>query len=222
MITDKPIIELLQQLIAVDSVSPEDKNCQDILIQRLKQLDFHCESIPSGPVNNLYAQRGKSTPVFAFAGHTDVVPPGDLEQWDSPPFQAQIRDGKIYGRGTTDMKGSLAAMIIACEHFVKQHPDHAGSISFLITSGEEGDEFDHGTPVLMQYLENKKALPKWCVVGEPSSTSKTGDVVRVGRRGSLTAKLVIHGKQGHVAYPHLAMNPIHQSTAFIDALVKTH
>ncbi|MEE9452202.1 MAG: succinyl-diaminopimelate desuccinylase [Gammaproteobacteria bacterium] len=205
------ITELLKQLIAVPSVTPEDKDCQEILIDRLQALGFQIEKIPSGKVSNFWAKRGSGEPCFAFAGHTDVVPIGDRDQWHSDPFDMTLKEGLLYGRGTADMKGSLAAMIIACETFIAQYPEHRGAIGFIITSGEEGDDFNDGTPVVMQYLAAQKEHVKWCIIGEPTSQDQLGDTIKNGRRGSLTGKIKVQGKQGHVAYPHLAQNPIHLS-----------
>jgi succinyl-diaminopimelate desuccinylase len=203
-----PTVELAKQLIACPSVTPEDAGCQDIMIARLTALDFTVEKLPFGEVANFWARRGDENPVYAFAGHTDVVPSGPENQWQYPPFQPTIKDGYLYGRGASDMKGSLAAMVTACERFVAQHPRHRGSIAFLITSDEEGPALD-GTVKVVQWLESHGVKMQGCIVGEPSSAQTVGDVVKNGRRGSLGAKLTVRGIQGHVAYPHLAANPIH-------------
>jgi len=209
-------LELCQALISRDSVSPVDKGCQDLLISELEQLGFVVESMPFGEVSNFWARRGNSGPVLCFAGHTDVVPAGNLQLWHSAPYVPEIRDGKLYGRGAADMKGSLAAMITACRQFIASHPDHQGSIAFLITSDEESIAID-GTVKVIETLEARGEKITWCVVGEPSSTDITGDVIRNGRRGSLNGILTVNGQLGHVAYPHLAANPIH---AFLPALTE--
>jgi succinyl-diaminopimelate desuccinylase len=184
-------LELAEELIRRPSVTPDDCGCQQLLAERLEQAGFTNEHLRFGEVDNLWARRGTEAPLFVFAGHTDVVPTGPVEDWDSDPFMPVIRDGYLFGRGAADMKGSIAAMTVACEKFVAEHPDHKGSIAFLITSDEEG--------------------PDWCLVGEPSSVNRTGDMIKNGRRGSLNGKLRIQGQQGHVAYPHLADNPIHRA-----------
>ncbi len=203
-------LTLAKQLINLPSVTPSDGGCHDLMIDRLEAIGFTVTRLPFGEVDNFWAQRGESKPLFAFAGHTDVVPSGPLESWDSPPFEATERDGYLYGRGAADMKGSLAAMITACEAFIAEHPDHLGSIGFLITSDEEGPAIN-GTVKVVEYLEKNNIKMDYCLVGEPSSTTKLGDVIKNGRRGSLGCRLVIKGTQGHVAYPHLAENPIHNA-----------
>ena len=203
-------LNLAIDLISRDSVTPEDKGCQALMAKRLQALGFEIEHLRFEDVDNFWARRGNSSPVFAFAGHTDVVPTGPVEQWDVHPFKPEVKDGILYGRGTADMKGSLAAMITACENFIEAHPDHKGSIAFLITSDEEGPSIN-GTVKVVEHLENRNEKIDMCLVGEPSSTNKLGDVVKNGRRGSLSGTLTIHGKQGHVAYPHLADNPIHSA-----------
>ncbi|NKB47563.1 MAG: succinyl-diaminopimelate desuccinylase [Legionellales bacterium] len=213
--------DLLTELIAVASITPEDADCQAILIKRLTQLGFTITPLPDDPVSNFWAKRGQTQPLLAFAGHTDVVPSGPVEQWRYPPFQATIDQDFIYGRGVADMKGALAAMVVACERFIEQYPDHRGSIGFIITSGEEGDHYHQGTPTIMQHLADHGETIAGCIVGEPSSTDQLGDVIKIGRRGSLSATLTIHGKQGHVAYPQLAINPIHQAAPFITELTQT-
>jgi succinyl-diaminopimelate desuccinylase len=201
-------LELTEDLIRRDSVTPEDKGCQQLLADRLSAIGFEIEHLRFGDTDNIWARRGTTGPVFAFAGHTDVVPTGPVENWQSNPFEPEIRDGLLYGRGTADMKGSIAAMITACVRFVAEHPKHNGSIAFLITSDEEGPATG-GTIKVIETLEDRNEKIDWCLVGEPSSTNKVGDVVKNGRRGSLNGYLTIKGKQGHIAYPHLAENPIH-------------
>jgi succinyl-diaminopimelate desuccinylase len=204
-----PTLALTLDLIRCPSVTPVDANCQELMIQRLEAIGFHIERLRFGEVDNFWARRGTSEPVFAFAGHTDVVPTGTLSAWHSEPFQPEIRDGVLYGRGAADMKGSLAAMVVACEQFVAKHPNHRGSIAFLITSDEEGVATD-GTVKVVEHLEARQEKMTWCLVGEPSSTNTIGDVIKNGRRGSLNAALTVIGVQGHVAYPQLADNPIHR------------
>lgn len=204
------VLELTKELVACPSVTPNDADCQTILSKHLKALGFQIEHLAFGEVQNLWARRGTQGPLFVFAGHTDVVPPGPLPQWTSPPFQPEVRDGFLYGRGVADMKGNIAAMLVACEKFITQHPEHHGSIGWLITSDEEGPSID-GTAKVVEYLKNKKEKIDYCIVGEPSSEQKLGDTLKIGRRGTLSGTLVIHGKQGHIAYPHLADNPIHNA-----------
>lgn len=208
-------LDLAKNLINRASVTPEDAGCQDLLINRLEAIGFKVERLRFGDVDNFWAQKdgvgsnsADDAPLFCFAGHTDVVPAGDESQWQSPPFEATEKDGLLYGRGTADMKGSVACMVVACEAFVASHPNHTGSISFLITSDEEGPAIN-GTVKVVEWLQEQKKHIDYCLVGEPSSTNKLGDVIKNGRRGSLNAKVTIKGKQGHVAYPHLATNPIH-------------
>jgi succinyl-diaminopimelate desuccinylase len=201
-------LELAKALIAKPSVTPDDAGCQSLMAERLASLGFDIESLRFGEVDNLWAQHGTEAPLFVFAGHTDVVPTGPETEWQSPPFTPTINDNMLYGRGAADMKGSLAAMITACERFIAQHPDHAGSIGFLITSDEEGPAVD-GTVKVVEALQQRQQQIDWCLVGEPSSTSKVGDVIKNGRRGSLNASLTVQGVQGHVAYPHLAQNAVH-------------
>ncbi|MDN4054529.1 succinyl-diaminopimelate desuccinylase [Massilia sp. YIM B02763] len=201
---------LTEELIALDSVTPHDKGCQQRLIDLLSPLGFVCETIESNGVTNLWARRGTASPVFVFAGHTDVVPSGPVEQWASQPFAPTVRDGKLYGRGASDMKASIAAMVVASEEFVAAHPQHEGSIAFLITSDEEGPAVD-GTVVVCEMLEERGEKIDYCLVGEPTSSHVLGDMIKNGRRGSLSGCLVVKGVQGHIAYPHLARNPIHQA-----------
>jgi len=201
-------LNLTKELISRDSVTPNDRGCQKLLAERLSAIGFEVEHLRFGDTDNIWARRGSASPVLAFAGHTDVVPAGPIENWKSNPFEPEIRDGLLYGRGAADMKGSIAAMVTACERFVAQHPSHNGSIAFLITSDEEGPATG-GTKRVIETLEERGEKIDWCLVGEPSSTNKVGDVVKNGRRGSLNGHLTIKGKQGHIAYPHLAANPIH-------------
>jgi succinyl-diaminopimelate desuccinylase len=201
---------LTEELIALDSITPNDKGCQQRLIELLAPLGFQCETIESNGVTNLWARKGTESPVFVFAGHTDVVPTGPAHQWESAPFTPTQRDGKLYGRGASDMKTSIAAMVIACEEFIGANPDHQGSIAFLITSDEEGPAVD-GTVVVCDLLEERGETLDYCVVGEPTSSHVLGDTIKNGRRGSLSGHLIVKGIQGHIAYPHLARNPIHQA-----------
>lgn len=203
-------LDLAQELIALDSITPNDKGCQQRLAELLLPLGFVCETIESNGVTNLWARKGTESPVFVFAGHTDVVPTGPVHQWSSAPFEPTVRDGKLYGRGAADMKTSIAAMVIACEEFIAANPDHLGSIAFLITSDEEGPAVD-GTVVVCDMLEERGETLDYCIVGEPTSSHILGDMIKNGRRGSLSGHLVIKGIQGHIAYPHLARNPIHQA-----------
>lgn len=202
-------LELAKDLISRPSVTPNDCGCQTMMAERLAALGFKAEFMRFGDVENVWLRRGTQSPVFCFAGHTDVVPTGPLDQWHSDPFKPEIRDGMLYGRGAADMKGSIAAFMVACENFVRAHPDHQGSIAFLITSDEEGPSIN-GTVKVVEVLEQRKEKIDWCLVGEPSSSCCVGDIVKNGRRGSLNAKLTVLGKQGHVAYPQLADNPIHR------------
>ena len=209
-------LELCSELISRPSVSPDDQGCQEVLSERLSKLGFQIEAMPFADVKNLWARRGTAAPVFCFAGHTDVVPAGNSADWDSDPFKAEIRDGQLYGRGSADMKGSLAAMITACENFLIEHPQHNGSLAFLITSDEEAAAIN-GTVKAIEKLQNRNEQIDYCLVGEPSSSKLLGDTVRNGRRGSLNGKLKVIGKEGHVAYPDLASNPVH---AFLPALAE--
>ena len=202
-------LALAKDLIARPSVTPEDAGCQEAMIRRLEAIGFRVERLRFGEVDNFWARRGDQGPLLAFAGHTDVVPTGPRERWQSDPFTPTERDGLLYGRGAADMKGSLAAMVTACERFVAAHPDHQGSIAFLVTSDEEGPSVD-GTVKVVEWLEARNEKIDWCLVGEPSSNQELGDVIKNGRRGSLGGKLRVLGKQGHVAYPHLADNPVHR------------
>jgi succinyl-diaminopimelate desuccinylase len=210
-------VQLACELISRPSVTPEDAGCQPLMRERLERLGFTVEPMRFGEVDNFWARRGTEGPVLCFAGHTDVVPPGPLERWDTDPFEPTIRDGVLYGRGACDMKGSLAAMITATEGFLAVHPEHAGSIAFLITSDEEGPSID-GTRKVMEALTARGEHIDYAVVGEPSSKERLGDIVKHGRRGSLTGKLTVQGRQGHVAYPQLADNPIHRAAPALAAL----
>ena len=201
-------LALTEELISLSSVTPDDKGCQQRLIELLSPLGFECETIESGGVTNLWARRGNTQPLVVFAGHTDVVPTGPLEQWTSHPFEPTQRDGKLYGRGAADMKTSIAAMVVAVEEFVAAHPNHKGSIGFLLTSDEEGPATD-GTVVVCEKLKERDERLDYCIVGEPTSTDQLGDVIKNGRRGSMSGRLIIKGVQGHIAYPQLAKNPIH-------------
>ena len=206
-----PTLDLSLQLLRQPSVTPIDHSCQDIMTERLAKIGFNIEPMRFEDVDNLWARRGTQDPVFCFAGHTDVVPTGHLDAWNSDPFAPEIRDGKLYGRGSADMKTALAAMVVASERFVAKHPNHKGSIAFLITSDEEGPSIN-GTVKVVETLEARQEKMTWCLVGEPSSTHRLGDIIKNGRRGSLNANLTVKGKQGHVAYPHLAINPIHTAS----------
>lgn len=210
-------IDLALELISRPSVTPDDKGCQTMMAAYLEQLGFNIEHMRFGEVDNLWARRGTSGPLFVFAGHTDVVPSGPEQQWRVPPFQPEIIAQQLYGRGSADMKGSLAAMLTASKQFVARHPEHKGSIGFLITSDEEGPAID-GTVKVVETLQQRKEHIDWCLVGEPSSTDKIGDVIKNGRRGSICGNLIIHGKQGHVAYPHLAENPVHRAAPILAEL----
>ena len=203
-------IALTQDLIRRRSVTPEDCGCQQVMIDRLAAIGFHIEKLRFEDVDNFWAVRGTQGPTLCFAGHTDVVPTGPEENWQLPPFEATIKDGYLYGRGAADMKGSLAAMVVAVERFVADNPNHQGQIAFLITSDEEGIA-TNGTVKVVEWLRAQDMLPEWCLVGEPSSTAKCGDVIKNGRRGSLGCTLSVKGLQGHVAYPHLADNPVHRA-----------
>jgi succinyl-diaminopimelate desuccinylase len=210
---------LTSELISRPSITPNDAGCIDLIEKRLSPLGFKIVRLPSGPVDNLCAIHGHGDPVFAFAGHTDVVPPGDLSLWQTDPFDPVVNDGMLFGRGAADMKGSVAAMIVAVERYLKVRPDHPGSIAFLLTSDEEGPAID-GTVKIVEYLEQNNIGLEWCLVGEPSSTNQLGDTIRIGRRGSLNAELTVYGEQGHVAYPDRAQNPIHKSLSALVELQK--
>ena len=210
-------VDLLADLIRRPSVTPDDAGCQALLAERLAALGFRIEPMRFGEVDNLWARRGRSEPVLCFAGHTDVVPPGDLSAWDSDPFTPARRDGLLYGRGAADMKASLAAMVLATEEFVTAFPDHSGSIAFLLTSDEEGPARD-GTLKVVETLTARGEAIDWCIIGEPSSLERLGDTLRIGRRGSLSGLLTVRGVQGHVAYPDLANNPIRRFAPVLQEL----
>ncbi len=216
-----PTLALTLDLIREPSVTPFDADCQTLMIRRLEAIGFRIERLRFGDVDNFWARRGTDGPVFCFAGHTDVVPTGPVEKWSVPPFEPTITDGILTGRGAADMKGSLAAMVVACERFVAAHPEHKGSIAFLITSDEEGVAVD-GTVRVVETLEARNEKISWCLVGEPSSTTEVGDVIKNGRRGSLGGILTVIGRQGHVAYPHLADNPIHRAAPALAELAAEH
>jgi succinyl-diaminopimelate desuccinylase len=213
-----PTLALTQELIRRPSVTPEDSGCQDLIASRLAALGFRLEPMPSNGVANLWARRGTEGPLFCFAGHTDVVPPGPLEDWACDPYAADVRDGMLYGRGAADMKGSIAAMVTATADFVRAHPDHRGSIAFLITSDEEGIATD-GTVKVVEALRARGEGIDWCLVGEPSCRERLGDTIKNGRRGSINGFLTVLGRQGHVAYPHLAKNPLHAFAPTLARLV---
>jgi succinyl-diaminopimelate desuccinylase len=214
-------LELTLDLLRRPSVSPADQGCIDALCARLAPLGFSNERLPFGPVENLWSRRGNGGPVLCFAGHTDVVPTGPREEWRSDPFEPVITDGLLYARGAADMKSSLAAMVTAAERFVARDPHHAGSLAFLFTSDEEGPSVD-GTRKVMEVLEARHEKIDWCVVGEPTSSEVLGDTIKVGRRGSLSGRLTVHGVQGHIAYPQLADNPVHGFAPALAELVQTH
>ncbi len=212
-----PTLALLEELIRRPSVTPEDSGCMDLLAQRLRELGFDDERLPFGDTQNQWLRRGKQEPLLVFLGHTDVVPPGPLTAWESAPFEPTIRDGKLYGRGAADMKGGIAAFVTALERFIAEHPEHKGSIAILLTSDEEGIA-TNGIVKVVEVLQQRQEKIDWCLVGEPSSSQKIGDVIRVGRRGSLCAHLTVFGIQGHVAYPDIADNPIHRLAPALAAL----
>lgn len=211
-------LALTEELIALSSVTPDDKGCQQRLIELLSPLGFRCETVQSGQVTNLWARKGTQQPLVVFAGHTDVVPTGPLEQWHSNPFVPTHRDGKLYGRGAADMKTSIAAMVVAVEEFTTAHPDHKGSIGFLITSDEEGPAID-GTVIVCDKLKERGEQLDYCIVGEPTSTTQLGDMIKNGRRGTMSGRLTVKGVQGHIAYPQLAKNPIHLAAPALAELV---
>jgi succinyl-diaminopimelate desuccinylase len=213
-------LELAKELIGRNSVTPQDCGCQQVLAERLKPLGFRCEPMRFGDVDNLWARRGGTHPVVCFAGHTDVVPTGPLSEWHSDPFVPTIRDGKLFGRGAADMKSSIAAFVVAVEAFVKERPNHSGSVALLITSDEEGPSVD-GTVKVVEALKARNELIDYCIVGEPTSVDWLGDMLKNGRRGSLSGKLTVRGVQGHVAYPHLAKNPVHLLAPALAELART-
>jgi succinyl-diaminopimelate desuccinylase len=213
-------LQLAKDLIARRSLTPDDAGCQDILIERLEKLGFRIERMRFGNVDNFWARRGTSGPVLTFAGHTDVVPSGPVEHWHSPPFEPTVREGHLYGRGAADMKTSIAAFITACEAFIAKNPGHEGSIALLITSDEEGVAVD-GTVRVVEALQARGELIDFCIVGEPTSNKRVGDMIKNGRRGSLSGRLVAKGVQGHIAYPHLIKNPIHMVAPALAELAAT-
>ena len=210
-------LDFARNLIRQPSVTPDDAGCQDLIAEALQPAGFKAEFLTYGEVRNVWLRRGQVDPLLVFAGHTDVVPTGPIEQWHYPPFSATVQDGILHGRGAADMKGSLAAMVTACQQFVVNHPNHRGSIALLITSDEEGPA-NNGTVKVVEMLCDREEIIDWCVVGEPTSREQTGDVIKNGRRGSLGGKLTIQGVQGHVAYPHLADNPIHRAAEIVTRL----
>ena len=218
--TDSAVLALVRELIARPSVTPDDVDCQLLLAQRLEQAGFRCETIARGGVTNLWARRGSAGPLVVFAGHTDVVPPGPRDKWDSDPFVPTERDGYLYGRGAADMKSSIAAFVVAAEEFAAADPDHAGSIALLLTSDEEGPAVD-GTVIVCNELQARGVQLDYCIVGEPTSSAVLGDTCKNGRRGSLSGRLTVKGIQGHVAYPHLARNPVHQLAPALAELAAT-
>lgn len=215
------VLALTCDLIARPSVTPEDAGCQQLIAARLNAAGFNCEHLRLGEVDNLWATHGSGAPVLVLLGHTDVVPTGPVEAWGSDPFKPEVRDGVLYGRGTADMKGSVAAFVVAAEQFVAAHPNHPGTLAVLLTSDEEGDAIDGVRHVAKLFVERGQGID-WCITGEPSSTAKLGDLLRVGRRGSLSAKLRIKGVQGHVAYPDKAKNPIHLAAPALAELTARH
>ena len=210
-------LDFARNLIRQPSLTPDDAGCQDLIAEALQPAGFKAEFLTYGEVRNVWLRRGQVDPLLVFAGHTDVVPTGPIEQWHYPPFSATVQDGILHGRGAADMKGSLAAMVTACQQFVVDHPNHRGSIALLITSDEEGPA-NNGTVKVVEKLCDREEIIDWCVVGEPTSREQTGDVIKNGRRGSLGGKLTIQGVQGHVAYPHLADNPIHRAAEIVTRL----
>jgi len=217
---DSPTLELTKQLISRQSVTPKDDGCQQLMTDRLVKAGFNIQPLPFEDVDNFWAIRGESGPILCFAGHTDVVPSGPESSWQSPPFEPTVKDGVLTGRGAADMKGSLAAMVVAVENYVASNPNHPGRIAFLITSDEEGIAAN-GTVKVVEWLKQQNTIPEYCLVGEPSSSEKCGDTIKNGRRGSLGCKLRVIGKQGHVAYPHLADNPIHNVAPALAELAST-
>ena len=213
-------LALAKQLINIKSITPDDNGCQDVIIDRLKAQGFIATDLTSNGVRNTWLRRGEHGPLFTFSGHTDTVPPGSMKRWKSDPFNATERDGYLFGRGAADMKSALAAMVIAIEEFIANHPDHNGSIALMLTSDEEGDATD-GTQKIVEYCQAQHIKPDWCLIGEASSNEVLGDSIKVGRRGSLHGELQVIGKQGHIAYPQLADNPIHRCFKALDALTHT-
>ena len=216
-----PTLELTCELIRCPSISPEDRGCLDVICARLEKLGFRNERLQYAPVDNLWATRGRGRPLLCFAGHTDVVPTGPREAWHTDPFEPVIKDGLLHGRGAADMKSGLAAMVTAAERFLARHPDHEGTLALLLTSDEEGAAVD-GTRRVVEALESRGEKIDWCVVGEPTSHESLGDTIKIGRRGSLSCQLTVHGVQGHIAYPHLADNPVHVFAPALAELVARH
>ncbi len=212
-------LDLAIELVKRPSITPNDKQCQHYIAQRLTNLGFAAKHLRFGEVDNLWLRRGNDRPLFVFAGHTDVVPTGNTSLWDFPPFEPTQHNGYLYGRGVADMKGNIAAFIVACERFIAKNPQHRGSIAFLLTSDEEGPALD-GTVKVIEYLQAQQTHIDWCLVGEPSSSQKIADTIKNGRRGSLGAHLTVKGTQGHIAYPHLADNPIHRFAAVLYELIQ--
>lgn len=212
-------LEIAFELIKRPSLTPHDADCQEWISEKMAPLGFHPTYLPFGNVKNLWLRRGTSAPLLVFVGHTDVVPTGPLEEWQSPPFEPEIRNGYLYGRGAADMKGSIASFMSACNRFVQQYPHHVGSVALLLTSDEEGPATE-GTAQVVQWLKNQNIKPQYCLVGEPTCVKTLGDTIKNGRRGSLSGVLTVHGIQGHVAYPHLAQNPIHQLAPALVELVQ--
>ncbi|MCP2040221.1 succinyl-diaminopimelate desuccinylase [Neisseria sp. HSC-16F19] len=215
-----PTLDLTKELIARASVTPDDQGCQELLINRLQAIGFTVERLNFGDTHNFWARRGDTAPLVCFAGHTDVVPSGPEEKWTSPPFVPTERDGRLYGRGAADMKTSIAAFVTACERLVAAQPDHGGSLALLITSDEEGDALD-GTTRVVDVLRERNETIDYCIVGEPTAVNTLGDTIKNGRRGSLSGRLTVHGKQGHIAYPHLADNPVHRALPALAELAAT-
>ena len=218
MLVNSPTAALAMDLVSRPSVTPLDHGCQELMLARLSACGFAVERLKFDDVDNFWAVHGSDGPIFCFAGHTDVVPTGPVEQWTNPPFTPVIKDGLLFARGSADMKGSLAAMVVAAEQFVAEYPEHPGRLAFLITSDEEGIAVN-GTARVVQWLKEHHIIPQWCLVGEPSSSEKCGDTIKNGRRGSLGCSMTIKGLQGHVAYPHLASNPIHLANPAINELI---
>ncbi len=219
MAADSPTLELTKLLVSRSSVTPDDKGCQELISKRLRDIGFSITKLDFGDVTNFWAIRGNKGPILCLAGHTDVVPAGDETRWTHPPFQPIEENGLLFGRGTADMKGALAAMVVATERYISTQSDHQARIAYLITSDEEGDA-KNGTCKVVEWLDQKALIPTWCIVGEPSSSSTIGDFIKNGRRGSLSCELTINGVQGHVAYPHLASNPIHKSLPALKKLTQ--
>ena len=215
------LLSILAELIQYQSITPKDAGCQTFMMEYLQKLGFKCQQFDKPPVSNFYAQIGNQSPLLVFAGHTDVVTPGDYEKWNNDPFILTFSESNLYGRGVADMKGALACMLDAAKQFLINKPHFQGSLGFLITSGEEGDDFLHGTPHVMTALKQQGTHIDYCIVGEPSSHQRAGDTIKIGRRGSLTAHITVNGIQGHVAYPHLARNPIHEASGVIAELCQT-